>query len=362
MLRFTLALLALLPLSASAYEVQFAYNEPGTSEVVVQSMLKSGLIETCGQGGCTCEYTDPTMNVKFSNPVNRISTQHEALTCAIPIAPRPFGKVQIKQGDYDLTPAINISTTLSLEQVLHGLDSNRANRIYKYSCQRTFFEGEGVSPNAVSCVSGQRLGLISANYSFYLFDNQYDGNRGEKFTSSYFPGICGRPEAEFARFSCQSSVPDIRFGLYDRPAGIFHVKVYLSKAPEGTNLTRSYGFAAYPDAHGDCAPGLQRARAYVARPASITEGSINGYNPPSNFLNLGDGSLNDLVVDVAQPANFQVIRSPNTVRCADMTGSCAGAQFGGMETVQNVTYEPMMPNVCVIPKALFAGRVIGKKK
>ncbi|MFX8906988.1 hypothetical protein ABTM87_19345, partial [Acinetobacter baumannii] len=68
--------------------------------------------------------------------------------------------VQVKRLD-DATKStglISLTTTLSLTDILgNNLVKTSVRGIFRYSCNRTFFEGEGVSASNITCVSGQHL-------------------------------------------------------------------------------------------------------------------------------------------------------------------------------------------------------------
>jgi hypothetical protein len=237
-----------------------------------------------------------------------------------------------------------------LEQILGPLAKDHVRSIFRYTCDRTFFEGEGVSPGQITCVGGQHLGVIGARYAFYTFRSRYDGN---------FPGgdvafpsdICKRND--FLSVRCAGSAPELRYGFYDSAQGPFAVAVHMTRAPSGDDREATYGYAALPDASGECPLGLVKARPWQAQPASITQGSLDGSNPPSNFAN-SNNSLNDTRIETAPPANFLVTREPSLTPCA-ASGDCTNATFHGFATVQSVAYTPLTPVICVIPKEALGG-------
>lgn len=59
-----------------------------------------------------------------------------------------------------------------------NLTKTKVRGIFRYSCNRTFLEGEGVSASQISCVPGQRLGVINAAYNFYFYRSGEDRNEG----------------------------------------------------------------------------------------------------------------------------------------------------------------------------------------
>ncbi|MGE3262434.1 MAG: hypothetical protein AB7K68_11695 [Bacteriovoracia bacterium] len=359
---------------ADTFSLSFAYRE-GTSRVVqvqgVRSTAAAGLVNTCGVTGasCTCDFYKVGNNTTVTSSLTNvgISKENNSFNCTIagadPVS--DFNRVRLRTIDGKKTTGfVLIKNTLTLQEVIGDLSLNKVNKIYKYSCSRTFFEGEGVTSqcagggsSCINCVLNQKLGLIMANYDYYVFDNNAGGgNKNSKFTASFWPTICLRPDAEFARANCGSSSPDKRYGLYSEPAGPFTIKIQMTRAPEQLantpDLTSTYGYAAAPDSSGNCPTGLVQVRPYMAQPASITAGSIDGLNPASNFLNVGDGILNNTVIETSQPATFNVFRQPNQTQCSGVDGNCKTATFGGVSTVQAVAYTPLSPVVCVIPKAL----------
>lgn len=233
------------------------------------------------------------------------------------------------------------------------------NRVYRYSCQRTFFEGEGVnfdcepgSPDCVSCVENQRLGLLHARYDFYLYRS--DRETLPKFGATFHGAVCGRRSSEFARNNCHVSTPELRFGLYNERAGLFAIPVYLEHVPEGEVTSRLLGFATAVDARGNCpSRSLVKAWRWRAAPVSVEEGSIDGTNPPSNFLNFEGGNLDNWVLDSEKPANFTVVRQANVTPC-DRAGNCRGVAFGARAEVQSVEYVQQPQVICVVSKNLFS--------
>ncbi|MGZ6290170.1 MAG: hypothetical protein ACXWQO_18425, partial [Bdellovibrionota bacterium] len=319
---------------------------------------------------CDFYTANDNVTVTASDPTVGISKENNSFNCTISGAadPTTFTRVRLRSTDgKHATGFVAIKTSLTVQDVIGDLNINQVNKIYKYSCSRTFFEGEGVSStcggassNCIQCTTtvAQRLGIILASYDYYLWDNKAGaGNKGSKFMASYWPSICARPDAEFARANCSSSTPDSRYGLYATAAGQFNIRIQMSRAPEqatgSPDLISTYGYAASPDSTGNCPTGLVAVRPFQAQPSSITNGSIDGLNPPSNFLNVGDGVLNNTVIETSAPANFTVARQANATTCNMATGSCAGATFGGTATVQTVAYTSLSPVVCVIPKALI---------
>lgn len=361
---------------ADTFSITTAYRAPATRLVLVQgvrSNLSGAMVNTCGTTGtsCTCDFFTSSSNTAAAtaDPTVGISKENNSFSCSIPTSiadPNTIARVRLRTVDNKKTTGfINIKTTLTLQEVIGDLNVAKVNKIYRYSCQRTFFEGEGVSSQcsggSTSCINclpavAQKLGVIMATYEYYLFENKEGvGNRSKKFVSSFWPGICARPDAEFARAQCATSTPTVRYGLYGTRSSPFTISVTMTSAPEGSEKEQVYGFAATPDSAGNCPTGLIKVRPYVAQPPSITAGSLDGINPSSNFLNLGDGLLNNIVIETTKPADFNVLRQPNQTPCALATGSCAAATFGGISTATTTAYSELSPVICVIPDTLLTG-------
>lgn len=358
MKKIALVLLGLISVPAFAVvPVDFVYRNEGLRVIVQGKRGVDSLAQACGTLGakCRCDFFAAERSPRtLRTAAISASVTNNTVACRLDSADGKNFVMVIDSNGRAVTNKLRIKTALRLEDVLGGLDAGKVNKVYKYSCARTFFEGEGVTTSQISCVAGQRLGLISANYDYYLYQNAKGGNLNEKFTASYFPSICGRPDSEFARVSCGNSLPDLRYGFYSEMAGPFNVQVRLNKAPEGTDTTANFGYVSFPDENGECPTGLVQVRPWVAQPASIVGGSIDGWNPPSNFVNTGNGVLNNTVIEEIQPWNFGVTRQRNSTPCM-ASGSCVEATFDGTTQVQSVPYTPLTPVVCAIPKDLLIG-------
>jgi hypothetical protein len=215
--------------------------------------------------------------------------------------------------------------------------------VYPYRCRTRFFEGEGVSYNQLRCVPGQRLGFISAEYTFYLYRAGEKNNFASQLHENFFPApdYCGL--GRLTQHTCALPT-EAEFGLSAQPEGAFVVGITLTAAPVGNGAVGNYGFAALPDSRGRCPENLVAARPYVAQPSSMIDPL------PSSFLN-ENNSLSNTVIhtkDRGTPAPFQVWRQPNSTPC-DLSGNCQWP--GGMQLAQSVPYTPLTPVVCVIPKS-----------
>jgi hypothetical protein len=215
-------------------------------------------------------------------------------------------------------------------------------KIFPYQCNRTFLQGEGVNFGNITCVPGQHLGLISADYTFYLFESPSRNNFGSlKQRIPFESPLCGLDH--LTEYSCETP-SEAAYGLSTQPDSDFVVGVTLTSAPIGSGepLTELYGYAALPDSQGRCPANLVKARPWVARPSSV----VDPY--PSSFVNQGN-SLNNSVVSVSQPGAFMVSVIPGTQPCST-TGDCSNWSAGGRSELQTVDYFPEGPVVCVIPK------------
>lgn len=239
------------------------------------------------------------------------------------------------------------------------LDTREVRRIYEYSCDRTFFEGEGVTPHSITCPAYQRLGVISSKYHFYLYQSDSDTNFPAFTTSSFNHGICNR--TDFLRLYCENSVPEKKFGLYRQSVAPFFVAVTLTKAPEGENITSNYGYAALLNADGSCPEGLVPIRAFRADPESIfmNDPSLGGDNPPSSFVNT-NAYLSDVRVGERMLEAQPVYRQKNKERCegnpprlGENAGSCRNATFAEKELVRSAAYKSLNPVVCALPPEIL---------
>jgi hypothetical protein len=368
--------------AVDSFSVTLAYL-PTSSRVVqlqgVRDLPSASLTIPCGANGtaCYCKFYTSTSD---SNPVGSsgvgISSGVNSFSCTIAgsVTPSNYKYVRLfNTGNTKATGFINISNSLTITDVLGGLDQKKVRGIFRYTCNRTFFEGEGVSATEVACPALQKLGIISAPYSFYLYNsytatnNQPPGNLGDKSSGMVFDKlICAR---QFTKTICNTS-PELRYGLYGEQNTLFSVGITMTSIPDAptgtasgtnTNTNVQVGYAALPDTAGNCPTGLVKVRPWVAQPASIIQGSIDGTNPPSNFLNQGN-SLNNTQVEADQPSAFQVSRQSNATRCRDTstdqndpTGSCVAASFNGISIVQTVAYRELSPVVCAIPSNLLSG-------
>lgn len=229
-------------------------------------------------------------------------------------------------------------------------------KVFTYECRLTFMEGEGVSRGGVACPPGQRLGFLYAGYPYYFARTRFE-DALPPADEAYFDGsFCEYPSVP--RYVCQQE-GQLDFGLAKNPEGHFSFPVEMKPGPDSAPVR--LGYAAPVDAAGSCPSGLVEARRQVAQPKSITAGSIDGQNPPSNFLN-HRGSLNahKIVLSGIVSSYLNVERWPNKVPCETShsdpaprpaPGSCVDSEVGLPYVVQAVAYERSEPAFCVVPRA-----------
>jgi hypothetical protein len=374
-MKFFLLFLATLPsafatdsLEPRRIPMQFAFRDDGTRDDDRKVIFQGGdtsLENFCGPAAskCTCKFfrNDGDKNPMFTHNLG-FSRRNNNISCQIPGITDPddvrFVRLEQRDNSRVASEKLEVRTTLSLKDVIGSLDQSFVRGVYRYGCTRTFFEGEGASSHSLDCPAGQRLGLITAKYSFYLYNSQRGGNMSEKGgDTAYENPLC---ERSFLKLTCSDNYPDLRWGLYAQRTGPFQVGITMTANPEGENAVQAYGFAALPDETGNCPTGLVKIRPWEAQPQSIIAGSIDGKNPPSSFMNQNN-NLNDRTVEEHQPMSFTVLRRENKVRCAEANsadpapGSCRNAEFETPKEVQNVPYFALSPVVCAIPKHLMSG-------
>lgn len=346
-----LFLLALL-VSGNAGAADFAYQAPGSQEVALR--VQARLISRCGQRGESCECRFHSADEKIA-PLNRalasLSVKYRTARCSLPeghdSSRFEFAELRTRDGRF-ASHRLRISARVS-----PGMLGLRAlSGVYRYECRRTFFEGEGVSEEGYTCPASQRLGVINATYTHYLFRRQ-DGrdNFAERQKNTGHPLVC---DYSLAEFSC-AQPNTLSWILSADPEGEFQTLVSLS--PRSNTPAQVYGFAALPDEFGNCGAGLMKVKPWAAVPLSITEGSIDGTNPPSRFDN-SQGALNQVRLEEKQPKNFPVFRLPNHTPCAAEDsetlppGSCRRINFKPIAQVQSVPYEESGQALCVAPASL----------
>lgn len=370
-----------------ALTLAFRDNTDTTNRTVVVQGVRNNtpahLVNVCGSFGekCTCEFYQTlsvTSAVTKTNTIG-ISDNNNSLSCTIAgtVTPSNFKTVRVVTIDGKSASAlIPIETKLSLSQIIGGLSNKKVRKIMRYSCTRSFFEGEGVTSAQISCTSGQHLGIITADYDFYLYSSQVDNNVTKKGGDTAWPNVCNFPYVPL-QVNCGNSVPSVRFGLYSESAEPFTVAVSMSANSTPTS-TEVYGFAALPDSAGNCPIGLIKVRPWVAQPASMVH-PTNCLQ--SNFINT-NGSLNNTIVEEATASptpTFAVTVQPSignidcgvgqtnsgasasTVNCrvtATTTkgvGDCSEEILDAATVKQTVNYTPLSPIVCAISKDYLNG-------
>lgn len=213
-------------------------------------------------------------------------------------------------------------------------------KVFSYSCEKRFFEGEGVYPDRVSCVPYQHLGFYGMKFSYHLFQTDRGAsNFQQQGRSSYFPGsVCGLPQLD--RYTCEAS-PRAEFGLSELPEGIYQARVNMIANPEGQGGT--FGYAALPDrVTGECPDGLQLSSVFAAR---IT----NEYRfPLPTNIPLEGGADDYKIMPVYQGETTREITSTPARTGCDGRGYCRWPD--GRAQVSFVTrYVPVGNRFCVIP-------------
>ena len=348
--------------SQETFNLSFAYRETSANAAnrIIQFqgnhlLNNASLSSVCGNTGsnCTCDfYTSASDTSPVTATVVSLSTTSNVFSCTVPgaVAIGSYTYARLRTVDYlSNSGLINISTTLTPEQVLGDLDKTFIRKIYDYSCTRVFLEGEGVGANSITCSVDTFLGFLYADYNFYLYQgvtasdtNFTDLDTAPKFYTEY----CARTNDLQLQCSAQNAVP--AFGLINKAYGFFQTSVYLNSKPStgGASTKTLFGYAAIADSDGNCPPGLAAKRTWRADPPSITKNSL-GSNPPSSFINI-NGNLNNAVLADANsaPASFVITRTPGATAC--IANDCSGATFAGTAAAASVAYSSQSPIICVL--------------
>ncbi len=359
----------LFPLLASAApgdRLEFAYRDAASADgrrvVILQGMRDRSFqfASFCGTAGEKCEcllYRAAGDPAPLRSAGASMSVPSNTFACNIPgDASTPdqiqLAAVRIRKAQL-ITEAQRIKTSLRLEEVLGLHAKDKVRGIFRHSCERTFFEGEGAQiDGSMQCPPSQRLGALLAKYNFYTYKSASDSN-APGGDVAYPSPICGR--TDFLRVKCTGSTPSLRYGLYKEPTDLFPTLVSLRRAPQEGTAT-PYGYAAKPERNGLCPPGLVRIHTWVAQPASIVQGTLDPIapSPPSTFVNINN-ALNDSLLELAQPSSFLVLRQANQTRCHGVTGDCSRATFGGRATAISAEYANYPTKLCVLPPNLLGG-------
>ncbi|MGZ3694753.1 MAG: hypothetical protein ACXWQO_11260 [Bdellovibrionota bacterium] len=211
-------------------------------------------------------------------------------------------------------------------------------KVFEYSCQKRFFEGEGVRPEGIQCVGFQHLGFYQASYTYYLYESASRNNFQWQGRTAVYPGnICGMPQVD--RYTCEAS-PHIAFALSEFPEGPYVARVQMTASPEGQ--VEAYGYVAVPDRYtGECEQGL--VKAYV----NVAELGPMRFPLPTNFPI--DGSSNNYAIRMEGTASlpYELTRIPASTPC-DGRGFCRWPD-GHPYTAASNYYRPVGNAFCVIP-------------
>lgn len=334
---------------------EFAYRNPKDTLVKVQISKDVNVGGICNnsESDCQCYFykSESDKNPKVSN-ITSISDAFNFVSCELPGGSTAYDLVRIVGGSF-ATTILPVKTELSLNQIMGQNDLKKIRKIFSYSCDRTFFEGEGVRANYIACLNNQKLGVISAKYNYYLFSSQRENNLAEKTLDiAYDTAICGNNN--FLKISCSASPLDLRYGLYEESSGPFNVQIAYTAKPEGTTSVHTTGFAALPDSNGACPIGLVKTQPWLAEPKSQMPRSIPGQSLPTNFIN--HGALNNTLVDLSDsaPAPMLVLKASNKKPCSE-SGDCSNIDFKRPKIAQKAEYSALTPTICVIPKELLGG-------
>lgn len=362
---------------SDSFAITIAYRkdaDPDDGRLVILQGVKNvgsaNLANLCSATGeaCSCQfYTANSLTSPVTVLATSLSATHNTLQCTIPnsLDPDDYPRVRLRTASGTKTTGfLQITRTLTLEDIVGDLAKNQINGVFRYQCVRSFLEGEGITVGGASCPPSQRLGLLAAPYNFYVWKNQLDQsnyNSRAVTDAPYEGGICLRNN--LTRISCSGSSPTLTYGVSNVPNATFTIAMNeVPHKPEGEGANGRIGYAALPDTSGNCPLGLVPIRQYVAKPQSIIQGSLDGTNPPSNFVNF-DGRLDSYAFETAQPAPYVVQRQANQTPCEQShtdpaprpaPGSCENVTFQGTQTLPGVDFAASAPLLCAIPKELLS--------
>lgn len=359
--------LPLLAHAAPGDRLEFAYRNANSRDerhIVILQGLRSRIFQFsdhCGQSGERCEclfYRESSDPAPLRSAAVSMSALNNSLACTIPGDAQMPDRItmvaaRIRMAEM-ITERTTIKTRLNIDEVLGVKHVKKLVRsIYRYSCDRTFFEGEGaLASGKVECVPSQRLGILEAKYNYYLFKSTDESNTPSG-DIPFASDTCGRKN--ILQIKCAGTNTSLRYGVYRDVTPLFSVPLSLRRGPN-EGLPSLYGYAAKLERNRLCPAGLVRARNWVAQPPSIVQGTLDQIapSPPSTFHNISN-SLNDFQVDISAPAGFVITRQKNQVPCDAATGNCVNAKFASRAAALTVPYADYTSVVCVIPPELLGG-------
>lgn len=182
-----------------------------------------------------------------------------------------------------------------------------------------------------------KLSYYQARQNYYLYSDisGEDSNMDMETGQIFYPSVCG---LKLTQLDCDPHSLTMSFGLSEIPEGIFTLALSLTPGAEITSPL-IYGYAAQPDANGQCPSGLVLVHPYTA------------HLPPILFESNLVAQSNDTVFTQdsgAQPANDLITFFPASGACQN--GICPAPSGNGIN-VLSVPYEEETPGICVIPSS-----------
>ena len=166
---FTLFLLvsSMIAQASDTFPLQFALREKATPRTVVfQGVSTHEIKNLCNSSGqaCSCVFYSRNPNRKPVRTAQvKLNLTHNSASCQVPapVNPELLSHGQLMNTFTRVTSEkLPLRREISLQDLLGPEAASKVNAVFNYNCQRTFLEGEGVSPMEVSCPASQRLGLI----------------------------------------------------------------------------------------------------------------------------------------------------------------------------------------------------------
>lgn len=329
-------------------ELQAVLAFEGGGVVTVQGVRNDPKLAFGAPGtGFACEFlVAPDDDAPASTSEGEFSDRHNYVQCPAGPDSQKFVRVATKEEAPRRSNSVPRRASLSWRQLLGpDLLKTRVAWIYRYSCDRTFVEGEGVSKNGeVSCPPSQTLNLLHATYYYYTRWTEEERRSADPVPVAT-DSVCGL--ASYSAWRCLDNNKQLLFGLYSREEAPFTLPVSLMRAPVGENLMSVVGYAAEPDASGLCPVGLVKARQWTATPPTIAPGEEGGVH--STFLN-DTGELSNRAIEGQEPKPFVITRQKARNPC-DGKGSCAFVSYDEPVTAHRSGYAPG-GELCVIPSSM----------